>query len=83
MEPRDECCGFFVFTGRSLVLESWTDLNDLFNLRDVHVAMVDGVLHPGNGGKDGLVGADVVGELDGMSGTPEQWWWCLNGGIRT
>ena len=80
MEPCNECCGFFVFAGGSSGLEGSTDSNDLFDLRDVRVAVVDGVSHPGDGGEDGLVGHDIVSELDGMSGSPEQW--CLNGGIR-
>ena len=82
MEPCDECHGFFVFAGCSSVLESSTDSNDLFDLCDICVAVVDGVPHPGNGGEDGLVGVDVVSELDGMSSTSERWW-CLNGGIKT
>ena len=80
MEPGDECRSFFVFTRCSLVLEGSTDPNDLFNLRDVRVAMVDGISHSGNGGEDGLIGGDVVRELDGMSGSAEWLWWCLNGG---
>ena len=83
MELCDKCRSFFVFTGCSSVLESLTDLNDLFNLRDVRVAVVNGILYPGNGSKDGLVGVGIAGELDGMSSMPERWWWCLNGGIKT
>ena len=64
------------------MLEGVTDLNDLFNLFDVHVAVVDCVAQSGDGGKDGLVGGGVVGELDRVSCSAE-WWWCLNGGIRT
>ena len=61
------------------MLEGTTDSNNLFNLFDVHVAVVDGVTYSSDGSKDGLVGGDVVSELDGVSGMAE---WCLNGGIR-
>ena len=80
MEPCDKCRGFFVFTGCSSVLESSANSNDLFDLHDIRVAVVNGVLDSGNGGEDGLVGQDIISELDGMSGSPERW--CLNGGIR-
>ena len=62
--------------------EGATDLNDLFNLFDVRVAMVDVVMHSSDGGKEGLVGSDVVSKWDGMPGAAE-WHWCLNGGTRT
>ena len=81
MELCDKCRGFFVFAGCSSVLESSADSNDLFDLRDIRVAVVDGVSYSGDGGEDSLVGRDIVSELDGMSGPSE--WWCLNGGIRT
>ena len=41
-----------------------TDSNDLFNLFDVCVAVVDCVTHSSDGGEDGLIGGDVVGEPD-------------------
>ena len=63
------------------MLEGSTDSNDLFNLRDIRITVVSGVSYSGDGGKDGLIGGNVVGELDGVSGTTEGWW-CLNGGIR-
>ena len=62
--------------------EGATNSNDLFDLFDVLVATVDVVMYSGNGGEKGLVGDDIVGKWDGMSGTAERWW-CLNGGIRT
>ena len=62
--------------------EGATDSNDLFNLLNVRVATVNVVTYSGNGGEEGLVGGDVVSKQDGMSGSAE-WWWCLNGGIRT
>ena len=65
------------------MLEGPNNLNDLFNLCDVRVAVVDGISHSGDGGKDGLVGGDIVRELDGVSGSAEWSWWCLNGGTRT
>ena len=64
------------------MLESSTDSNDLFNLFDVHVAVVDCVTHSSDGGEDCLVSCDVVRELDGVSCSAERWW-CLNRGIRT
>ena len=64
-----------------MVLEGATDLSDLFNLFNIRVAVVDCVTHSSDGGEDGLVGRDVVSELDRVLGTSE-WWWCLNGGIR-
>ena len=63
-------------------MESVTDSNDLFNLFDVCVAVVDCVTHSSDGGKDSLVGGNIVSELDGVSCSAERWW-CLNGGIRT
>ena len=57
-------------------------MNDLFNLFDVRVATVDVVTYSGNGGEEGMVGSGIVSEWDGMSCVAE-WWWCLNGGIRT
>ena len=62
--------------------ESSADPDDFFNLFDVRVATVDVVTHSSDGGQEGLVGVDVVGEWDGVSGAAE---WCgyLNGGIRT
>ena len=65
-----------------MVLEGATNSNDLFNLFDVRVAMVDIVMNSSNGGKEGLVGGDVIGKWDGVSSSAE-WRWCLNGGIRT
>ena len=47
-----------------MVLEGATDSNDLFNLFDVRVAMVDCVMHSSDGGENGLVSGDVIGELD-------------------
>ena len=62
--------------------EGVTDSNDLFNLVDICVATVDVISYSSDGGEKGLVGSNVVGEWDGMSGSAEWWWW-LNGGIRT
>ena len=56
------------------MLEGMTDLNDLFNLFDIHVAMVNVILYSGDGCKEGLVGCDVVREGNGMSG-PAKWCW--------
>ena len=64
------------------MLEGATDSNDLFNLFDVRVAMVDVITHSSDGGKEGLVGGDVISEWDGVSGSAKRWR-CLNGGIRT
>ena len=62
-------------------MEGSTDLNDLFNLLNVRVAMVDVVMHSSDGGEKGLIGGDIVSEGDGVSGAAERWW-CLNRGIR-
>ena len=51
--------------------EGSTDLNDLFNLFDVRVATVDIVLYSSDGGEEGLVSGEVIGEGDGMSGAAE------------
>ena len=83
IEPVDERRGFFVFSRRPSVAEGSTNPNDLFDLRDIHVAVVDGISYSGDGGEDGLVGGDVVRELDGVSGSAKWLWWCLNGGTRT
>ena len=65
------------------MLEGSTNPNDFFDLRDVRVAVVDGVTYSGDGGEDGLVGGDIVRELDGVSSSAEWSWLCLNGGTRT
>ena len=57
-----------------------SNLNDLFNLANVHVTTVDVVTDPGDGGDDGLVGGRVVGEGDCCL-HPAQW--CLNWGTST
>ena len=57
-------------------------MNDLFDLFDVRVATVDVVAYSSDGGKEGLVGGDVISEWDGVPGSAKRWW-CLNGGIRT
>ena len=82
VEPRDKRCGLVIFAGQASVSESSADPDDLFNLFDVRVATVDVVTHSSDGGQEGLVGSDVVGERDGVSGTAKQRG-CLNGGIRT
>ena len=62
--------------------EGTTNSNDLFNLFDVCIATVNVVTYSGDGGREGLVGSDIVREWDRMSGSAK-WWWCLNGGIST
>ena len=57
--------------------EGVSDLNDLFNPRDVRATMVDCITYSGNGGKDGLIRSSIFRERDGCLGSSE---WCANGG---
>ena len=77
---RDECCSFVIFAGRPSVSEGASDADDLFDLADVHFAMVDGIMHSGDGGEDGLVGGSVVCKGDGCLNPSK---WCAKGGTTT
>ena len=60
--------------------EGTSDADDLFNLADICVAVVDGIMYSGDGSENGLVGGSVVCKGDGCLSSPE---WCSNGGTRT
>ena len=80
MQLCDKCRSFVIFTGRPSVSEGASDVDDLFNLADVLVASVDGIMYSGDGGEDCLIDGGVVCDRDCCLGPPE---WCLNGGITT
>ena len=61
-------------------MEGASNSDDLFNLADVCVAVVDGIMYSGDGGEDCLVGGGIVCDGDGCLGSPE---WCVNGGTTT
>ena len=65
------CC-IVIFAGRPLVSEGMTDPDNLFNLFDVRIAAVDVVTNSGDGGEKGLVGGDIIGEWNGVSGSAER-----------
>ena len=76
----DECRSFVIFAGHPSVSEGASGVDDLFNLANVHVTMVDGIAHSGDGSKDCLVSGGVVCDRDGCLGSPE---WRSNGGMTT
>ena len=80
MQLHDECCSFVIFAGHPLVSEGSSNADDLFNLADIHFAVVDGVSYSSDGGEDGLVGSGVVGDGDGCLGPTE---WRVNCGTTT
>ena len=77
MQPCDEIHSFVIFAGHSSVSEGVSNLDDLFNLLDIHVATVDVVMYSSDSGEEGLVGGGIICEGDGHLGSPE---WRANGG---
>ena len=71
---------FFIFTGCPLVSEGVRDLNNLFNLANVLVAMFNVVVDSCDGGHNCSVGGGIASEGDGCLHPAK---WCANGGIRT
>ena len=61
------------------MLEGPSNSNDIFDLADVHIAMVDFVMNSCDGGDDGAVGSQVASEGDGLLHPAE---WCTNGLYR-
>ena len=60
--------------------EGASDADDLFNLADLHLAVVDCITYSGDGAEDCLIGSGVVCDGDGCLGSSE---WCANGGMTT
>ena len=80
VQLRDECRSFVIFAGRPSVTEGASDLDDLFNLADVRVAVVDGITYSGDGGEDCLIGGGIVCDGNGCLGSSK---WRVNGGTTT